>query len=121
MQVDDWHDAARHAFACHIDAAPAGGGAGGAQGGECHLWLGFNPGPAPRAFSLPPPPALAAGASTAWALALDSSGVLPAGPLPPQATSLELPAHALVVLRCGAAATGAVPLPVPIPLTPAPR
>jgi glycogen operon protein len=117
MQVDDWHDAPRRAFACHIDAMPAGGRA---NGGECHLWLGFNPGPASRAFSLPPPPVLAAGAPAAWALALDSSGVLPAGPLPPQATSLELPAHALVVLRCAAAA-GAVPLPAPIPLTPAPR
>ena len=104
MRVDDWHDATRHAFACHIDAAPAGGSA---NGGECHLWLGFNPGTAPLAFRLPGPPTLASGTPTAWALALDSTGVLPVGPLPAQATTLELPAHALVVLRCGAVTAAA--------------
>jgi hypothetical protein len=105
MRVDDWHDATRHAFACHIDAAPAGGSA---NGGECHLWLGFNPGTAPLAFRLPGPPTLASGTPTAWALALDSTGVLPVGPLPPSAQTLELPAHALVVLRCGAVTAAGV-------------
>jgi hypothetical protein len=71
------------------------------------LWLGFNPGTAPLAFRLPGPPTLASGTPTAWALALDSTGMLPVGPLPPSAQTLELPAHALVVLRCGAVTAAA--------------
>jgi glycogen operon protein len=96
MRVEDWHDATRHAFACHIDAAAGDDDAADAPG-ERHLWIGFNPGPEPGPFALP----LAGSAAPAWDLALDSSGELPEGPVAPGATMLVVPAQALVVLRRG--------------------
>jgi hypothetical protein len=120
MRLEDWHDPTRHAFACHIDAAADDDGAAGARG-ERHLWIGFNPGPEPCPFALPPaggatpgaPPGPAA--APAWDLALDSSGVLPEGPLPPGATTLVVPAQALVVLRRGPDPSSPHPYPHPHP------
>jgi glycogen operon protein len=83
MQVHDWHDGAEHAFACRIDASPKSPHD---NGGCRHLLIAFNPESTARAFTLPP---------GRWQVALDSSGQ--ASTL--AAHTLEVPAHALVVLR----------------------
>ena len=103
MHVHDWHDGGQHAFACRIDArvmpvVPVAPGAtlvpgqASAQGqeGSRHLLIAFNPEPTPLPFTLPPGP---------WALCLDSSGQTPSGPLPGRPAPLNVPAHALLVLR----------------------
>ncbi len=83
MQVHDWHDAGQHAFACRIDASPGDAAAH-------RLLLAFNPQPQGQTFVLPP---------GRWALALDSAGELPPGPLAAAQHTLVVPARALVVLR----------------------
>jgi glycogen operon protein len=92
MQVHDWHDAAQHAFACRIDAAPesprdASPKTGQAHTGCRHLLIAFNPEPHATPFTRP---------AGDWQVALDSSGglcaVQPGKPL-------GVPAHALIVLR----------------------
>jgi len=88
MQVHDWHDAGRHAFACRIDAAPNGIDA--AQQGCSHLLIAFNPEADEQPFSLAPGD---------WQVALDSSGELLPGHSPPAQRPLRVAAHALVVLR----------------------
>jgi glycogen operon protein len=103
MHVHDWHDGGQHAFACRIDArvmpvVPVAPGAtlvpgqASAQGqeGSRHLLIAFNPEPTPLPFTLPPGP---------WALCLDSSGQTPSGPVPGRPAPLNVPAHALLVLR----------------------
>ena len=98
MQVHDWHDAGQHAFACRIDASPADAAAG--QTGCCHLLVAFNPETQAQAFTLPP---------GHWEVALDTTGEMVAGTV--AATSLTLPAHALVVLRDTAPRLGPGPAP----------
>ena len=80
MQDHDWHHPDEHAFACQISP---GGGASGSR-----LLLLFNPEDRPEVFGLPSYP---------WHLALDSSGELPPGPVPP--APLTVPPWSLVVLR----------------------
>jgi isoamylase len=89
MQVHDWHDAALHAFACRIDAAPkSAADVARASGIGCrHLLIAFNPETTPTLFTLP---------TGEWQIALDSSGELTAvRPHKP----LSVPAHSLIVLR----------------------
>jgi glycogen operon protein len=58
MQVDDWHDAHAHAFACQLAD----------NASTAPRWcIAFNPGAAPARFRLPNGP---------WRLAADSSGSL---------------------------------------------
>ena len=89
MQVNDWHDAQSHAFACKIlpglpDAAHPD------AGGSARLILAFNPDILPTRFTLPP---------SRWQVALDSSGELVRGHVNEPGQALMVPAHALVVLR----------------------
>ncbi len=86
MHYHDWHDGGQHAFACHIDAAA--GSAAATEGRSEHLLIAFNPEAEALPFVLPP---------GAWAVALDSAQVLPAGTS--ASGALEIPAHALVALR----------------------
>jgi isoamylase len=88
MQVQDWHDAGQHAFACRIDASPGDALAG--QQGCGHLLIAFNPEAQPQPFTLPP---------GRWQVALDSAGELAAGDAAATPQALSVPAHALVVLR----------------------
>jgi glycogen operon protein len=90
MQVQDWHDAGRHAFACRVDAAPTD--VGSAQSGCSRLLIAFNPEAEEQPFKLAPGD---------WSLALDSSGELDPGHLRSAQQLLRVPAHALVVLRSG--------------------
>ncbi len=83
MHEHDWHDPHAHAFACQISP---GSGSGNAPGHR--LLLLFNPEDRAEAFGLPAYP---------WHLALDSSGELPPGPVPP--APLTVPPWSLVVLR----------------------
>jgi glycogen operon protein len=87
MQVDDWHDAHAHAFACQLaeraDAAPR--------------WcLVFNPGAQPARFRLPHGP---------WRLAADSSGAAVTGQTAAGQTThaddgaFDVPSRALLLLR----------------------
>jgi glycogen operon protein len=112
MHVHDWHDGGQHAFACRIDAgvepplaahaapntsaargAPSGDGGAAvpapAQGSR-HLLIVFNPEPTPVAFTLTGGP---------WRLCLDSSGQAPSGTVPGRPAPMNVPAHALLVLR----------------------
>jgi glycogen operon protein len=79
MTEADWHTPDEHAFGCQI--SPGGGGA--------RLLLLFNPEDRAEAFGLP---------AHAWHLALDSSGELPPGTVPPHGP-LTVPSHSLVLLR----------------------
>jgi len=79
----EWNDPAEHAFACQIARGP------GATGGSARLLLVFNPHEQVVPFRLP---------ARAWALALDSSGELPPGPVPAHGP-LGVPARSLLVLR----------------------
>ena len=120
MHVHDWHDGGQHAFACRIDAgvaptaapawsarlaapsvpaAPAapdvpageaGAGLSAPAEGSRNLLIVFNPEPTPVPFSLPAGP---------WTLCLDSSGQSAPGPVPSRPAPLNVPAHALLVLR----------------------
>jgi glycogen operon protein len=89
MQVHDWHDAGRHAFACRIDTSPDEANL--AQSGGSHLLIAFNPEADEQAFDLAPGD---------WQVVLDSSDELNPGHLPSQ-PPLRVAAHALVVLRSG--------------------
>jgi glycogen operon protein len=80
LGIHDWHARDAHALACLLSPARAG---------DARLMLLFNPEPRPRDFLLP---------AGAWQCALDSSGVLDEA-RPALAGSLDVPAHALVVLR----------------------
>ncbi|HEX4510833.1 MAG TPA: glycogen debranching protein GlgX [Burkholderiaceae bacterium] len=89
MQVHDWHDAASHAFACHLcldrDDAPE------AQADEAsNLLVAFNPEREPVPFTLRGGP---------WALLLSSTGSLDDEAELPPGGPLVVPAHGLVVLR----------------------
>lgn len=105
MHVHDWHDGGQHAFTCRIEAGevveavPALGVAGqpepagplGPTAGASRLvLLAFNPEVTPAAFTLPP---------GHWVLCLDSSGQIPPGSEAAQNAPLNVPAHALLVLR----------------------
>jgi pullulanase/glycogen debranching enzyme len=85
MQVHDWHDHHQHAFSCHIDASRLPRPAVGSR----HLWLAFNPGPAPLEMRIP---------AGRWQVALDSALELAVGSRI-DAERLAMPAQALVVLR----------------------
>lgn len=78
MADGDWHDPAEHAFACQMS-----------PGSGAHVLLLFNPEDRAVAFTLPVYP---------WALALDSSGELPEGPVPPH-VPLAVPPWSVVLLR----------------------
>ena len=89
MQVDDWHDAHAHAFACQLAANAA----------SPPRWcIVFNPGAQPARFRLPNGP---------WQLAVDSSGTLAHASKPlaqrddPRLDSLmfEVPFRSLLLLR----------------------
>jgi hypothetical protein len=58
--------------------------------GSRHLLIVFNPEPVPVAFTLP---------GGHWRLCLDSSGQCPPGDLPGRPAPINVPAHALLVLR----------------------
>jgi glycogen operon protein len=114
MHVQDWHDGGQHAFACRIDAGvellaspvahpvtvvpfsrgtPSGDGVAAVPAlvqGSRHLLIVFNPEPTPVAFTLP---------GGHWRLCLDSSGQCPPGDLPGRPAPINVPAHALLVLR----------------------
>ena len=91
MQVHDWHDAGQHAFACRIDASPKDATTAQAVGdGSRHLLIAFNPEATVQAFALP---------SGHWQVALDSAAELEVGHRPAPHQALDVPAHALVVLR----------------------
>lgn len=98
MQLDDWHDATRHAFACLInlrgDPTPEGRDA--AERGAAVLLL-FNAEAAAVDFAVPGGP---------WHLRLDSSGSLPPALVLEAGTTLAAPASTLLAL-C------AVPSPAP--------
>jgi isoamylase len=78
MVDGDWHDQAEHAFACQVS-----------PGHGARVLLLFNPEDDAVAFTLPAYP---------WSLALDSSGDLPDGPVPPD-TPLAVPPWSVVLLR----------------------
>jgi glycogen operon protein len=80
MQVRDWHDGASLGFAGQLRCP---------DGRAQDLVLVFNPEPQPLIFTLTQGP---------WTLLLDSSGELPAGPLPP-GQPLNVPARSLLLLR----------------------
>jgi glycogen operon protein len=80
MQVHDWHDAGNHAFACQINATDS----------KRKVMLLFNPEPTHTPFTLP---------ETGWQLALDSSGESQLASSKPLGQQLQVPAHALMVLR----------------------
>ena len=82
MQVDDWHDAHAHAFACQLASDAT----------SPPRWsIIFNPGAQPARFRLPHGP---------WRLAVDSSGTLAAGPIARAADgAFDVPFRALVLLR----------------------
>ena len=84
MRIEDWHDVAAHALACVIAADTAVGGENGAR-----LMLLFNPEPRAAPFALP---------DGGWQLALDSSGDLQRRDAP-LSSQLQVPAHAVLVLR----------------------
>jgi hypothetical protein len=79
MGDGDWHDPHEHAFACQI--SPGTGG---------RVLLLFNPEDRAVPFTLPAYP---------WALALDSSGELPEGPVDPLLLPLAVPPWSVVLLR----------------------
>jgi glycogen operon protein len=81
LAIHDWHDCDAHALACLL--APGGAGDG------TRLLLLFNPGLRVCEFLLP---------VGAWQCVLDSSATFP-DTLAPLAGSLDVPAHALLVLR----------------------
>jgi glycogen operon protein len=85
MQVNDWHDAGSHAFACVIRDS----GDGGSSHLSAALMILFNPEVSSQFFSLP---------ESGWSLALDSSGELVCGHNI-VSSDFQVPAHALVVLR----------------------
>jgi glycogen operon protein len=85
MQLNDWHDAGQHAFACRIDASPHDG-----PDGRRHLMIAFNPGAEPLAMRLP---------AGHWQVALDSAGELATGSAVPAKVPFTMPARSLVVLR----------------------
>jgi isoamylase len=87
LGLHDWHARDAHALACLLD--PGDPAHADAAGGDARLLLLFNPERAPREFALPPGD---------WQLALDSSAALSPG-LAQARGSLDVPAHALVVLR----------------------
>lgn len=80
MQVRDWHDGASLGFAGQLRCP---------DGRAQDLALVFNPEPQTLIFTLTQGP---------WTLLLDSSGELPAGPLPP-GQPLSVPARSLLLLR----------------------
>ena len=80
MQVRDWHDGASLGFAGQLRCP---------DGRAQDLALVFNPEPQTLIFTLTQGP---------WILLLDSSGELPAGPLPP-GQPLSVPARSLLLLR----------------------
>ena len=81
LALHDWHDRDAHALACLL--TPAAGATG------ARLMLLFNPERRVREFLLP---------AGAWRCLLDSSATFP-DDIAPLAGSLDVPAHALVVLR----------------------
>jgi isoamylase len=87
LGLHDWHARDAHALACLLDPGDPAHAA--AAGGDARLLLLFNPERAPREFALPPGD---------WQLALDSSAALSPG-LAQARASLDVPAHAVVVLR----------------------
>ena len=83
MRIQDWHDIAAHALACVIASVDANGR------NSARLLLLFNPEPQAAPFALP---------DGSWLLALDSSGDLRQTDAA-QSSRLQVPAHALLVLR----------------------
>lgn len=92
MQLNDWHDAGQHAFACRIDASPHDGPDGGR-----HLIVAFNPTAQPHPLRLP---------AGQWQVALDSARELPSGSAGPADGPFRMPARSLVVLRESATGKG---------------
>jgi pullulanase/glycogen debranching enzyme len=88
LQIDDWHDANQHAFACQLVGRPRGVVA---DATPYRLLLAFNPAPTSIGFKVESGP---------WQLMLDSSGEL--DKTQAVVNELALPAQALVLLRCGA-------------------
>ncbi len=88
LQIEDWHDANQHAFACQLVGQPRS-----ANGDETpyRLLLAFNPAPTGIRFRIESGP---------WQLMLDSSGVLDKGQS--VVGELALPAQAMLLLRCTA-------------------
>jgi glycogen operon protein len=80
LAIHDWHDRDAHALACLLAPDEASGGA--------RLMLLFNPEPRVREFALP---------VGDWQCLLDSSATFP--DTAALAGSLDVPAHALLVLR----------------------
>ena len=93
MQIQDWHDTTAHALGCAITPARDGSGTGRT---DAHLLLLFNPGPEPITFTLP---------KGFWRIALDSSGSLGLTTVP-ASPQLQVPGHALLVLRNSAPESG---------------
>jgi glycogen operon protein len=120
LAVEDWHDGADRALACHITAGTPGKPARAADRAadtavQTSLWIAFNPGSEPVRFALPP---------GCWAPRLDTAALEPApgrgeGEAVGEdvgegvgvdveahgtADQIEVSARSIVVLECTAAA-----------------
>jgi glycogen operon protein len=91
MQVDDWHQAHAHTFACQMLTA--------AGEPPTSLFIAFNPEFCAVPFTLPHPNPTV---DTAWRVLLDSAGEVATGTTHRAGHALSVAAHSLLVLRAGA-------------------